>query len=519
MDTIKNFIPILFNNYFVYLFIAFFFAACIILERFKYKKSFSFKERFEYYFFTVIINFGFSIFLATLYNMFLKNITPGAFGFVILVLVSFIAGAVISLIINKLLSLLRKKSFLSFLEDNVVGFGSFLILIIRFILCVPDTVGPWHVWSYAVDTSMGFSSRFLAGQILSLFCKDFVSAKDIYRFCVIVGILLIIITSALLNIVAKKADKKIQPSVLFIIALFITCPISIISLFVPETFGKLEIFGLILSLVSVYLFNKIRNTPLKYAVITILSVLSIVFYQGNVFLYYNIVLVIMIYDVIGEKKIDVKKAVYGSLSVLISLIAFIRMQLFNTIIFNNADEMIAALQKRTDVTIDRKPIQLEYFSSMKSSYDLVTNFLGYFIREKFLLQIILLIPVLFTVLYVVFKFLNTSNNTKTNSTNLKVRNILSFLTIYLVVPQFVLNVDWGRWMISITVFLFFFILYFAYKGDCSMNNTLESISVMIKKKPYIAVLLIIYASMFNLVEATICPDISKFISFFLSFFN
>lgn len=512
MASIKDLMSAACVNYYAYMFVFFFGAACVLFERVFFKKLFEFKERFTFYFISAIINLGFSFVSADFYSAFLSGRAQKYLFFAVLTVISFAAGAVVSLLLKKILILFRKKSLPCILKENVSGIAAFLILLVRYIICVPTTVDTWHIWSYTVDFSMGFSSRFLAGQILSIFCRDYVSEKDIFMFCFVAGLLLILITSILLNIAVKKADENIKPAVFFIAACFIASPINIISLFTEMNFGKLETYGLILSLLAVYLFNKIKNVPLKYAIVTALSVISIMFYQGYVFLYYNLILVIMIYDIFEETKINKNKAVCGILSVIVSFITFVKLQLFNKIIFSSADEMLKALSKRTDAEICKSPIELEYFSDLKSSYKLVTDYLEVFSREKFFLQLVLLAPVIYILLFIIFQCFHTSRSIEHTSKVLRTRNTLSFLTVSLVLPQFILNIDWGRWIIALCVFVFFFILYYAYMGDSSMKLVLVNLSNTIKEKPYIAGMFLIFISAFSAVQEWSFPDVEKIVS-------
>ena len=508
MWLFKEIISIAYKNYFAYLFVVFFASACILSERLFLKNSFKYKEKFAFYFITTIINLGFSYVSADIYSVFNEKIKKSMF-IVVMIAISFLMGLFISFLLKKFINLFNNKSLLLFLQENIMGIGSFIILIVRYVITVPTAVDSWHSWCYAIDFSMGCSSRFLAGQILSLFCKDYVSERDIFIYCFIVGLILITLTSILINIVVKKADKKTKPAVFFISACFVACPANIISLFSEANFGKIEIFGLILSLFAVYIFNKIKNITLRYGIITFLSILSIVFYQGYVFLYYNLILTVMIFDIFEEKRINKNKLIYGIISVLFSFVTFIKFQLFNKTIFNSAEEMIAELSQRTDIKISEEPIKLEYFSGLKESYQLVTSYLDGFAREKILLHIVLFIPLIYFVLGVVFYFFHTGKQIYANQKLLQTRNILSFSTIFLVVPQFVLNVDWGRWMISLCVFVFFYIMYYSFKDDYSMKLTLEKTASIIKQKPHIATLILIYIAFFSTVNSVAFTDADK----------
>lgn len=497
---VENF-KVIFNNYYIFLFIIPFFLGCFLSFRKHYNTIFSIGEKTVYNVISLFLNLIWSNAVVVV----ITKLGLSSYKKMICVCVFMIASAIISMVYSgcylKVKNTVCKILSSEHIKDNYFGIAAFLLMAIKLFFETSNKIEAWHAWCYATDYSFGFSSRFLAGQIMSLFNKGKVTLNDIFVFCFITGILLVIIVSVLMNKAVRRADESYKTSVKFICICFICCPGNIQTLFSAGNLGKLEVFGLIASLVGVLLFNKINNLPIKYLSVTLMGIIGLMFYQGYAFLYYSIIVIAMLFDIIDENEIKIKNMVYGIVSVGINAVSFLYFQLFSHPRFDNIEDFISEIAKKTDMEINYKAINYEYFSSLKDAYDLVSFYIDNHIRIKLLIQLVLMVPVIILFTYIALRHYEKVKINKVN-TVYKVRLLLCILSICAVLPQFLLNVDWGRWLTAIVIDSFFLILYYVYKKDTAMIEIFENMSSKIKKNPALALVFIVVLTFVGAINAT-----------------
>ena len=59
----------------------------------------------------------------------------------------------------------------------------------------------------------------------------------------------------------------------------------------------------------------------------------------------------------------------------------------------------------------------------------------------------------------------------------------------MIIFQFALNVDWGRWMISTTIVLFGEILYLIYKNDKGMVKAVDGLTHFVQENMLLCLVL------------------------------
>ena len=411
---------------------------------------------------------------------------------------SIAVGLVIGPLCYALVRLFRKAAHVSFFYDNRMFFALSVLWGVRLLTGekVADALSMWHASSYVVNYTYGFASRFLAGSILRLFAGDFVSEREIYWFCFAVYVLLILLCSALLNRFYKTVPQSDQPAALFGIACFMCCPGSIAAMWESGNFGKLEVYGLLCALVGVILFRKIRSVPLRYLCLTVCACAAIMFYQGFVFLHFSILATVMIADVeqAEEGKARRRRLGFAALAAAATCVCFLCFQFFAAPSFANLQETYAEPRRHTDISMGKKAIDFEYFLPLREAYTLVTAALHDTHRRfDLLLELLLLSPLLFALAYAVLRY---------NRGNKKPRELLngfnlSLLTVLFIIPQFLLNVDWGRWLTAMTVDTAFIFAYRLYIGDEKLAQLAKDLSERLRKNPAPYVLLILYLHMLS----------------------
>ena len=168
---------------------------------------------------------------------------------------------------------------------------------------------------------------------------------------------------------------------------------------------------------------------------------------------------------------------------------FLCFQFISTVPFSSAEEMLAALQTHTDAQMAAKAIEFEYFAPPQDAYYLVTKMIfdrsG---RMMMLIELCLLSPLVCMIAYVIARYGRSGKGLR------RFRNgfDLSLLTILFIVPQFLLNQDWGRWITAMAIDLAFILFYRLYRDDAQLAEIAEGLSKRLQKNPLPAVLVIVY---------------------------
>lgn len=388
------------------------------------------------------------------------------------------------------------ENFKAFFLNNSFGLFTFFVLITQFIFNKADKIDSWVSCWYATDYSMGVSSRFFIGSLLSLFYNDYLNERFAYYFCCMTIILLIICVSFLTNKAIRYAEVCTIDGVKFLVICFLCCPGSIAAMWTENGMGRLEMYTLLLSLGGVIAFNYIVNAGIRYILIMIIGVISISIYQGYLFLYFPIMFTVIICDIFKNSRVNFTHCIYGALSCIVVCVSFLWFQFFSYVIYEDVSSMVASLSQKTNLNVNAEAVYYECFATVTDAYKAInTKFFlenGEFPREKLFLTICILMPIVVIILSLYGKCFSDLKN--------KHKKIISTPYIYCalanlaVLPQFILNIDWGRWLTALTINVFFEILYLSYMGFPEIITALRSLSHYVKEHKETAVFCIIYLS-------------------------
>ena len=156
--------------------------------------------------------------------------------------------------------------------------------------------------------------------------------------------------------------------------------------------------------------------------------------------------------------------------------------------------MVAALSGKTDLYVESDAVYYECFATVIDAYkDMNTSFFlanGEFKKEKLFLTIFLLAPIFVLVLAVYWKCLLCVRNK--NEKIMKTPYLYCAFVNLAVMPQFVLNVDWGRWLTALVINAFFGILYLSYLEFTEMKKALGVLGNYVEQHKETAVFCILY---------------------------
>ncbi len=381
-----------------------------------------------------------------------------------------------------------------FFSENIFGILVFFFLMMQFVFGRADQLDSWSSCWYAADYSMGMGSRFFAGSLLSLFYDDFLSQELAYNFCAAALVMLIVCVAYLINYAVKRTEAPATGAVKFLVICFLCCPGSVAALWTEGQMGRLEMYTLLLSLVGVIIFHKTAHRGVRYFSVTIIAVVSMAIYQGYLFLYFPILAVVIICDIFRDRKINIKSCICGFLSCMAVGISFLWFQFCSYVKYADATSMVAALSGKTDLYVESDAVYYECFATVIDAYkDMNTSFFlanGEFPREKLFLTIFLLAPIFVLVLAVYWKCLLCVRNK--NEKIMKTPYLYCAFVNLAVMPQFVLNVDWGRWLTALVINAFFGILYLSYLEFTEMKKALGVLGNYVEQHKETAVFCILY---------------------------
>lgn len=384
-----------------------------------------------------------------------------------------------------------KKAVRDRVVRNKWGIGCWILLTADLLTTLPEKIGSWLTVWYITDYSMGIGSRFFIGSLYSLFEDDFIATKDVYLFCVIANVLVITVFSILVNELMKTAEKKYSKGIMYVLILFLVSPGAISGMWQSDNFGRLETYGFLISLISFIVFEKCKNVYIRYFVVTFLTCISMAIYQGNIFMYYPMILMLFVYDgLCAESDIWKRRALAGA-NVILTGATFFFFQFFSSVNFSSAEEMTEFLMQKTDLQIQEMAIDFELFQPISVAFELLnTRFLTgeEMPRERAFVLLILLIPILVLVMALYMKCFRVRKENKIGM--LKMPYIYYLLIGCAIIPQFLLNIDWGRWMLATMIVVFTGIFYLTYKKDAGMVSAMERLTVWLDTHKFVGLLVL-----------------------------
>lgn len=494
-DSISSFISNYRNYYEFYLLLGPSFIASIFFYSYKDTQNLL----------LIIIKLLISIVLDISLCLALKAITINKS--VIILICAIIIFIPVSLILSYLIDKLidsRNKAYL-FLCKNKYFFTITSFFIIKFLFefdgKINEWAAVWHVMNYTDD---GIGSRMLIGSILSLLNHGYVSTTLINIALISTLFSIIIIIAYLINKIINNAAPNKKLGLIFISLIYVFTPGSPRYLWDTENFGRLDTYLILLVLIQVILFRTIKNTYLKYFVLIIFSVICNATYQAYLFLFFPAICTLIICEIFitnhNTLKIQVINIVGTILTLLATAASFIFFQFFTSFNYDNVDDMVSALQSRTNMTVERSALWCEAFSNVKVSWlkfqaPMIVPGNGSYLRERGLIILLLLLPVLVLILSA-WK----SATLHFHENNIKAHSHHFYLSPYFwinicnlaIIPQFILTMDWGRWFGAFFSIQILEILYLCFIGDSGMNMFIEKLSIFVSRHKFLCFTILIY---------------------------
>lgn len=355
------------------------------------------------------------------------------------------------------------------------------ILFIRFFDSEVNQInGTMLAFSY----KYGFISRGLIGTIYGLLNKilpfDMMNYTWTYRYTFGITIVYYVVLLVFLAFCLKRCKKTTADMMRYLIVFFLMFAVP---MFCSEfNFGRLDVYCVMLSFIGALLLIEERFEWLLVPV----SALGVMVHQGNVFMFLNIILVLLLYKALSREGKDRKKylTIFG-FCFLTASVLFLWFELFSHVNGGNIyDEIVAKAQllcKNADYHAD--VIDHEILGIDLSDREIMW-------RKFNLIQFPIFIVLMSPYIFMTFLFFRNMFRQAKSRTD-KWKYLIVAAGAGTIVPDLLLKADYGRWMFAIICYYCVVILALLAMQDKVAEEQLANLFERMKKLPG-AWLLLIY---------------------------
>ena len=357
-----------------------------------------------------------------------------------------------------------------------------------FILDYDERVLPYNSTILAFSYKYGFISRGLAGTIYQwidhILPVNMIDYAMVLRFTLIVTLAFYVLFFAFCYQCMKRCQEEYLGRFLYLILFY---AVFVVSMFAyKRNFGRLDLYLMALTVIGTMCLIAKKAEWL----IVPLSMISVMYHQGYVFMFYNILLALLVYRLLSEK--EKKARIYYGVILLVSLIGcsalFLWFEFFShTDGVRYVDEIIANAKAMTkpfngmtyhDTLIDHEILGID-LSDVEYPYRVMN-----WIEIPFFIAIISPYIVLAVKL---FRRILARAQGKTE------RLKYGFLAIAAgtLLPLFLMKCDYARWVFALISYYCMIFLALVAMGDRIVAEELTGIFTEIKEKYPFAILLLL----------------------------
>ena len=357
-----------------------------------------------------------------------------------------------------------------------------------FFLDYDERVLPYNSTILAFSYKYGFISRGLAGTIYQwidhILPVNMIDYAMVLRFTLIVTLAFYVLFFAFCYQCMKRCQEEYLGRFLYLILFY---AVFVVSMFAyKRNFGRLDLYLMALTVIGTMCLIAKKAEWL----IVPLSMISVMYHQGYVFMYYNILLALLVYRLLSEK--EKKARIYYGIILLVSLIGcsalFLWFEFFShTDGVRYVDEIIANAKAMTkpfngmtyhDTLIDHEILGID-LSDVEYPYRVMN-----WIEIPFFIAIISPYIVLAVKL---FRRILARAQGKTE------RLKYGFLAIAAgtLLPLFLMKCDYARWVFALISYYCMIFLALVAMGDRIVVEELTGIFTEIKEKYPFAILLLL----------------------------
>lgn len=353
--------------------------------------------------------------------------------------------------------------------------GLILLFVLLFRQSYGGEVNKINATMLAFNYEYGFVSRGFIGTLYhildSVLPWDLMSYTWTVRFTQAITFVYYIILFVFLGIVLKKSTDQIRGTVKCMIIFFV---IFAVPMFTNTfNFGRLDIYCVMISIVcaSLLIYEKAVWLVVPF------SAISVMVHQGNVFMYLNIILVLLIYKAFSKEGKEKKKYfILFVISFLSASVLFLYFEFFSH--FNGTDIYDRVVSEARALCMNGEYHQ-DVIDHEILGIDLSDREILW--RKKNIVEfpifLLLIAPyILFSIKF--FKELLKDVKGKKD----KYKYIFVIIGAGTIVPDLLLKCDYGRWMFAIICYYSVVMLSLLAMGDNHIEKHLINSKEMLLKK-------------------------------------
>ena len=392
----------------------------------------------------------------------------------------------------------------------------FVTIILTMTSYVSLSIPHWNFLTFVIDYHTGFGGRKLIGTLTSTILGGYVQRKVVLLIILLFYVLLIGGLSLLIGAFIRKLKSYGNEHYIFSIytaALYLFCPASLLFLVSSSNMGRMD--GFIIASVFTFVPFYIKGRY-SYIAAFLLSAISMLIHPIFACTYFPFYMALMIYDSF-KSGVDKSKlfASLGICFVLFIFFCYIQLAPKETM---SATDAFNYLSSRTDYPLNKSSLYYEYYAPFDKHLQdwAIPNYPHSL--AGLVLTILFLSPIF------IYFILFWRNCIKNAGSSLEKNTYRLMNAAFLVmIPAFIVTVDYARWMAGYIICQFMLIGILLYKGDkCALNSSMK-ISQTIKDYPVLAMLILLYISSFPKFTDMVYPGIIeriigylgiKYVSFF-----
>ena len=368
----------------------------------------------------------------------------------------------------------------------------------------------YEAWVHRINGTMmafsykyGFISRGLIGSIYQGLDKILPVNMMNYQACVgytlVITLLFYATVLGFFVLCLKKARAEYVDAMCYIMLFF---TIFTVPMFASHyNFGRLDIYCVFLSILGVVLL--IRGKA-EWLLIPI-SALGVMVHQGYVFMFFNIILVLLMYKILSTEGRERQKyiAVFG-LSLVVAAVLFFWFELFSHANGNGIYEEIVANAKKLckNGKIHQDVVDKEILGIDLTGREVEFHRMN---AVQFPIFVLLMLPYIL-LLVRFFKGLVAQAAEKKD----KIKYIFAAIGAGTILPDLLLKVDFGRWMYAIIAYYCVVLLALFAMGDEAVGKQFCLQIDRVKKHGFAAAVMLLYPLVLQpLWDVAICSVVAK----------
>ncbi len=360
-------------------------------------------------------------------------------------------------------------------KDYIAVLGVFG-LIVFFTTC------QWRVRSYnttmlALDYKNGFTSRALLGTIYHILNGilpfDMMNYHAAFVFALVVTLLFLVLILIFAHACLKRTDSRLSDVAQVLLLLFIAFSMSTFS--GGYNFLRVDIFMLTVSMLgALCLISK----KAEFLVIP-LSAVGVMFHQGYVFMYFNIILILLAVRLIDAQnnREKIRYGVYFASSFLVGSVLFLYFELFSR---NSGKEVYDTVVAEAEALSYNGIYHTTLLAHEVLGVDLGDTERGLRLVNRIQFPIYILVMIPFIALFVIM-FAGFFSEAKKEKTG-RLKYLCILVGPLTMLPDFLLKVDYGRWVMSVVAYYFVVLMALLAMRDGPVETVMAALKAKLSSK-------------------------------------